>query len=67
MNGTVSAAARESVIEQGLLPREEEFIHAEERRLMYVALTGQKQVWLLYDKDSPSCFAEELADMGVSG
>ncbi len=61
------AAARESVIEQGLLPREEEFIHAEERRLMYVALTrAKKQVWLLYDKDSPSCFAEELADMGVS-
>ena len=24
---------------------------------------GRKQVWLLYDKDSPSCFAEELADM----
>lgn len=61
------AAARESVIEQGLLPREEEFMHAEERRLMYVALTrAKKQVWLLYDKDSPSCFAEELADMGVS-
>lgn len=42
-------------------------MHAEERRLMYVALTrAKKQVWLLYDKDSPSCFAEELADMGVS-
>ncbi|MCU6226371.1 hypothetical protein KWH83_17850, partial [Morganella morganii] len=41
--------------------------HAEEARLMYVALTrAKKQVWLLYDKDSPSCFAEELADMGVS-
>ncbi|OBU07341.1 DNA helicase IV [Morganella psychrotolerans] len=61
------AAARESVIEQGLLPREEEFQHAEERRLMYVALTrAKKQVWLLYDNASPSCFAAELADMGVS-
>ncbi len=42
------APARESVIEQALLPKPEDFDHAEERRLLYVALTRAKQqVWLL--------------------
>ncbi|WP_338562687.1 DNA helicase IV [Erwinia sp. E_sp_B04_7] len=60
------AAARESVMEQALLPQPEDFPDAEERRLAYVAITRAKQqVWLLYDKENPSGFVEELKRLGV--
>ncbi|HEY0210004.1 DNA helicase IV [Acerihabitans sp.] len=60
------APARESVIEQALLPRPEAFPDAEERRLMYVALTRAKnQVWLLADNEQPSVFIDALARLGV--
>lgn len=60
------APARESIIEDALLPQPEHFEHAEERRLFYVALTRAKQqAWLLYNPDNPSEFVEELRQMGV--
>lgn len=60
------AAARESIMEQALLPKHEEFEHAEERRLLYVAMTRAKQqVWLLYNPDEPSDFVEVLKQLGV--
>lgn len=60
------AAARESVIEQVLLPQPEAFPDAEERRLLYVALTRAKQQeWLLYSVEQPSPFIAELAGLGV--
>ncbi|KGD73597.1 DNA helicase IV [Tatumella morbirosei] len=60
------AVARESVIEQGLLPKPEDFPDAEERRLAYVAMTrARQQLWLLYDKASPSSFVENFRDLGV--
>ncbi|MGG4607992.1 DNA helicase IV [Providencia sp. Me31A] len=61
------APARESIIEQALLPEPEDFEHAEERRLLYVALTRAKQqVWLLYNPDTPSIFVDELKQLGVA-
>lgn len=60
------AAARESVMEQALLPPPEDFPHAEERRLAYVAITRAKQqVWLLFGKDDPSEFVDEIKRLGV--
>ena len=60
------APARESVIEQALLPGTEDFPDAEERRLAYVAITRAKQqAWLLYDTDNPSVFVEEFKRLGV--
>lgn len=60
------AAARESVMEQALLPQPEAFPDAEERRLAYVAMTRAKQqVWLLFDKEQPSEFVEEIKRLGV--
>ncbi|HGN1705488.1 TPA: DNA helicase IV [Providencia rettgeri] len=60
------APARESIIEQALLPQHEDFEHAEERRLLYVALTRAKQqVWLLYNPEVPSEFVDELKQLGV--
>ncbi|MDF7657568.1 DNA helicase IV [Erwiniaceae bacterium L1_54_6] len=60
------AAARESIMEQGLLPQPEAFPDAEERRLAYVALTrARQQVWLLFDKDRPSVFVGHFRDLGV--
>lgn len=65
-NSGFPAATRESVIEKGLLPEPEDFPDAEERRLAYVAMTRAKQqLWLLYDKQTPSCFVENLRDLGV--
>lgn len=61
------AQARESVIEQGLLPQPEDFPHAEERRLAYVAITRARQkVWLMFDKQRPSVFVEHFLALGVS-
>ncbi|MHA7846334.1 DNA helicase IV [Serratia sp. D1N4] len=60
------AIARESLIEEVLLPQPEDFPDAEERRLLYVALTRAKhQVWLLQDRECPSVFVEQLQDIGV--
>ncbi len=60
------APARESMIETALLPPVEDYPDAEERRLMYVALTrAKKQVWLLFNKQQPSCFVPELKSQGV--
>ncbi len=60
------ALARESVIEQGLLPQPEAFPDAEERRLLYVALTrARHRVWLLYSKPNPSRFVPILEALGV--
>ncbi|MBD1227339.1 DNA helicase IV [Xenorhabdus griffiniae] len=58
--------ARESVIEQVLLPQPENFPDAEERRLLYVALTrAKKQVWLMQEPKKPSIFIHQLAHLGV--
>lgn len=60
------AAARESVMEDALLPAPEDFPDAEERRLAYVAITRAKQqVWLLYHRDNPSVFVAEFSRQGV--
>jgi len=60
------APARESIMEQALLPEEEDFPDAEERRLLYVALTRARQrVWLLFNKDEPSRFVEILKSLDV--
>ncbi len=61
------APARESVMEQALLPEPEDFPDAEERRLAYVAITRAKQqVWLLHDPDNPSRFVEEFKRLGAT-
>ncbi|MBW7982446.1 DNA helicase IV [Enterobacillus tribolii] len=60
------APARESVLEQVLLPQPEDFPDAEERRLLYVALTrARHQVWVLYDGERPSVFVDQLRRLGV--
>jgi DNA helicase-4 len=46
-----------------VLPEPENFEHAEERRLFYVALTRARQsVTILADREKPSPFVRELAD-----
>lgn len=60
------AEARESIMEQGLLPQEEAFPDAEERRLAYVALTrARQQVFLMFDKQQPSVFVDQFRELGV--
>lgn len=60
------AQARESVFEQVLLPQPEGFEDAEERRLLYVALTrARHRVWLLFNKQQPSSFVEGLKRLSV--
>jgi len=60
------APARESIMEQALLPQPEDFPDAEERRLAYVALTrARQQVWMLYDREQPSRFVEAFRQLGV--
>ncbi|HCU0066336.1 TPA: ATP-binding domain-containing protein, partial [Klebsiella pneumoniae] len=44
----------------------EDFTDAEERRLLYVALTrARHRVWLLFNKAQPSPFVEILQALGV--
>ena len=46
-----------------VLPEPENYDHAEERRLFYVALTrARKSVTILADRQKPSVFARELVD-----
>ena len=60
------APARESIMEEALLPVPEDFPDAEERRLLYVAITrARKRVWLLFDKDNPSRFVDALRQLNV--
>ncbi|MCS2163177.1 DNA helicase IV [Scandinavium sp. H11S7] len=60
------APARESVMEQALLPQPEDFPDAEERRLLYVAMTRARQrVWLMFNKREPSVFVEVLKNLDV--
>lgn len=60
------APARESIMEQALLPQPEDFPDAEERRLLYVAITrARHRVWLLFNKARPSPFVEMLEDLDV--
>ena len=65
-NDGFPAPARESLLEEVLLPEPEDFADAEERRLLYVAITRAKhQVWLMQDKAQPSVFVAQLEDLGV--
>ncbi|MEE4402839.1 DNA helicase IV [Enterobacter mori] len=58
--------ARESVMEEALLPVPEDFPDAEERRLLYVAITrARHRVWLLFNKDEPSVFVDILKSIDV--
>jgi len=60
------APARQSVMEQALLPEVEDFPDAEERRLLYVAITrARHRVWLLFNKEQPSRFVEILKEIDV--
>ena len=60
------APARESVMEEALLPVPEDFPDAEERRLLYVAITrARHRVWLLFNKDEPSVFVDILKSIDV--
>jgi len=60
------APARESLMEQALLPMPEDFPDAEERRLFYVALTrAKKRVWVLFNKENPSRFVDCLKKLNV--
>ncbi|CNH52014.1 DNA helicase IV [Yersinia massiliensis] len=65
-NDGFPAVARESILEDVLLPAPEDFADAEERRLLYVAMTRAKhQVWLLQDTSNPSVFIDQLRELGV--
>ncbi|CNK04223.1 DNA helicase IV [Yersinia frederiksenii] len=65
-NDGFPAVARESILEDVLLPAPEDFPDAEERRLLYVAMTRAKnQVWLLQDTANPSIFVRQLSELGV--
>lgn len=60
------ARDEEGVVERVLLPQAETFPDAQERRLLYVALTrARHRVWLLQDTESPSVFVKQLLDMGA--
>lgn len=53
-------------MEQALLPQPEDFPDAEERRLLYVAITRARlRVWLLFNKERSSSFVEILQELGV--
>lgn len=60
------APARESIMERALLPEPEAFADAEERRLLYVAMTrARHRVWLMFNKAQPSPFVDILRHLDV--
>ncbi|MFP1591126.1 3'-5' exonuclease [Escherichia coli] len=60
------AAARESIMEEALLPPVEDFRTLKNRCLMYVALTrARHRVWALFNKENPSPFVEILKNLDV--
>lgn len=60
-NDGFPAPARESIMESALLPQVEDFPDAEERRLLYVALTrARARVWLLLIKIIPRALWRRL-------
>lgn len=62
----IAVHENEGIFEQVLLPRIDRFEYAEERRLLYVAMTRAKnEVWLMYNHLQPSVFVEELKQLGV--
>lgn len=57
------AKKRPEALYELLLPRREEFLHAEERRLFYVALTrAKRRVYVVFPDDKKSDFVRELAE-----
>jgi DNA helicase-4 len=53
-------------MEQALLPQPEAYLDAEERRLLYVAMTrARHRVWLMFNKKEPSDFVDILKRLGV--
>ena len=51
---------------KALLPVPEDFPDAEERRLLYVAITrARHRVWLLFNKEEPSVFVDILKSIDV--
>lgn len=51
-----------------VLPEPENFDHAEERRLFYVALTrAKKSVTIMADRDEPSAFVKEVMETAAFG
>ena len=53
-------------MEQALLPAPEDFPDAEERRLLYVAITRARlRVWLLFNQQQPSPFVDILKQLSV--
>ena len=62
--GFPSIMSTDPIIER-ILPHAEEFVHAEERRLFYVALTrARRSVWLLTQPGRESPFISELLQGG---
>jgi DNA helicase-4 len=57
---------RPGITNLNLLPVQEDFPDAEERRLLYVAITrARHRVWLLFNKEQPSSFVEVLRQLDV--
>jgi len=61
-HGFPSEKATPAIV-NALLAKEDEFKHAEERRLFYVALTRAKdRAYIIADMSEASCFVKELVD-----
>ncbi len=63
--GRFPARDRDDPVLELVMPRLEDFLHAEERRLFYVALTRARHAcYLLPDAESPSPFVDEVLHLG---